>query len=568
MTDREAEKLYKGKNNNDIEDKEKLWIEIEKVIDTNREEQKIIKVPVKRKSFYKRLIPIAACIAIVGVAGNAVLRSDLIKTKGNKTIISENYSDKLKNEAYAVNEDNTETNIMPSGDLDGNIKENSGTLKNNYMYTSEQPLSTFSIDVDTASYTYTRKMLRNYGVDYLDSGCIRTEEFINYFNYNYENPTGDAPFSINTEYSTCPWNDNKRLVMIGLQGKKVETKSEKNLVFLVDVSGSMSAKDKLPLVCQSILMLSENLDENDTVSIVTYASNERVVLDGAKGNDYKSIKAAVDELCASGNTNGEAGIKKAYELAEKHFIKGGNNRIIIATDGDLNVGISSTEELIKLVEQKRESGVYLSVLGFGSGNYQDAKLEAIADNGNGNYSYIDSVDEAKKVLVDEIDSTLITIAKDVKIQIEFNSEYVKGYRLIGYENRVLANEDFDNDAKDAGEIGAGHTVTAIYEIDLTDNADSKDSVLNIAVRYKDPDKTESKLIEKNISAKDYNEKMSKNLSFASAVAEFAAILKNDTDFGKISYFDVLQLAENSDYESDNAKKDFINLVKELNKNKY
>lgn len=568
MTDREAEKLYKGKNNNDIEDKEKLWTEIEKAIDTNREEQKIIKAPVKRKSFYKRLIPIAACIAIVGVAGNAVLRSDLIKTKGNKTIISENYSDKLKNEAYAVNEDNTETNIMPSGDFDGNIKENSGTLKNNYMYTSEQPLSTFSIDVDTASYTYTRKMLRNYGVDYLDSGCIRTEEFINYFNYDYENPTGDAPFSINTEYSTCPWNDNKRLVMIGLQGKKVETKSEKNLVFLVDVSGSMSSKDKLPLVCQSILMLSENLAENDTVSIVTYASNERVVLDGAKGNDYKSIKAAVDELCASGNTNGEAGIKKAYELAEKHFIKGGNNRIIIATDGDLNVGISSTEELIKLVEQKRESGVYLSVLGFGSGNYQDAKLEAIADNGNGNYSYIDSVDEAKKVLVDEIDSTLITIAKDVKIQIEFNSEYVKGYRLIGYENRVLANEDFDNDEKDAGEIGAGHTVTAIYEIDLTDNADSKDSVLNIAVRYKDPDKTESKLIEKNISAKDYNEKMSKNLSFASAVAEFAAILKNDTDFGKISYFNVLQLAENSDYESDHAKKDFINLVKELNKNKY
>ena len=459
------------------------------------------------------------------------------------------------------------------GEEDFNTEEYRYIEENGYKNVADSPLSTFSVDVDTASYGNVRRMLCS-GIS-IPADAVRIEEMINYFDYDYPEPAGEEPFSVTTEYSDCPWNEENRLLMIGLQAKEIDFDDRpfSNLVFLLDVSGSMYSDDKLPLVQKAFTMLAENLDKRDRVSIVTYAGYESVVLDGVSGENKAKIAAALQDLEAGGSTAGEAGIQKAYELAEKNFIPGGNNRVILATDGDLNVGISSESGLIRLIKEKKKSGIHLSVLGVGTGNIKDNKMEALADNGDGNYNYLDSLYEAKKVLVDEMGGTLITVAKDVKIQVEFNPEYVAGYRLVGYENRLLRNEDFNNDRVDAGEIGAGHTVTALYEIipggtggqTLKYQTGSKPSgsteLLTVSMRYKAPNGDKSRLMEHPVEADSYREDMSENLMFASAVAEFGMVLRDSENRGSATLESVMELAESCVHaDSDDYRKEFLDLV--------
>ncbi len=459
---------------------------------------------------------------------------------------------------------------------DFNTEEYGYIAENGYKAVADEPLSTFSIDVDTASYGNIRRMLRSGAA--IPADAVRIEELINYFDYDYPEPEGDAPFSVTTEYSDCPWNEENRLLMIGLQAEAIDFKDRpaSNFVFLLDVSGSMYSEDKLPLVQKSFAMLAENLTKEDKVSIVTYAGYESVVLDGALGDQTAKITAALEDLEAGGSTAGAAGIQKAYELAEKHYIPGGNNRVILATDGDLNVGISSEGELIRLIQEKKASGVHLSVLGVGTGNIKDNKMEALADNGDGNYNYLDSLYEAKKVLVDEMGGTLITVAKDVKIQVEFNPKYVAGYRLVGYENRLLNQEDFDNDKVDAGEIGSGHTVTALYEIVPAGKEISQEQtlryqtagkpvgsseLLTVSLRYKAPNGNKSRLLEYPVETASYQKEPSENLAFASAVAEFGMVLRDSENKGTASFDSVLELAEPCIHrDSDDYRKEFIELV--------
>lgn len=462
-----------------------------------------------------------------------------------------------------------------------NTEEYNAISENNFKSVKDYPLSTFSIDVDTASYSNVRRMINN-GQE-VNPDAVRMEEMINYFKYDYKKPAEGEPFSINTELSDCPWNENAKLLLIGLQAKDIDLdrRPSSNLVFLLDVSGSMDTPDKLPLMKKAFTMLVENLNENDRISIVTYAGIDKVVLKGAKGNETMKIVSALEELTAGGSTAGEAGIRKAYELAQEYFIEGGNNRVILATDGDLNVGISSEGELVRLIEEKRKSGVYLSVLGFGTGNIKDNKMEALADNGNGNYHYIDSVLEAKKVLVEEMGGTLYTVAKDVKLQVEFNPAHIKGYRLIGYENRLLNTEDFNDDKKDAGEIGAGHRVTALYEIIETTSeqviAESNlkyqtqeiisdsDEWLTINIRYKEPDQEVSKLLSVTVDASDYNPVMPDNLRFASSVAAFGMLLRDSQWKGSASYQMILDNLKDLDYGGDEYKEEFVYLVKKVSR---
>ncbi len=463
---------------------------------------------------------------------------------------------------------------------DYNTEEYNSIVENSYRSVAAEPLSTFSIDVDTASYTNLRRMI-NEGWDIVPD-AIRIEEMINYFNYDYSEPNEGEPFSVTTELTDCPWNEDTQLMLIGLQAEEVDMsdRAPMNLVFLIDVSGSMYSDNKLPLVQKSFTLLTENLTAQDRISIVTYAGEDKVVLEGADGNDQAAVLEAINELTAGGSTAGAAGITTAYKIAEKYFISGGNNRIILATDGDLNVGISSEAELTDLVEEKRESGVFLSVLGFGSGNIKDNKMEALADNGNGNYAYIDSLLEAKRVLVEEMGGTLVTVAKDVKIQVEFNPAYIKGYRLVGYENRMLAAEDFEDDTKDAGEIGAGHSVTALYEVVPVDSpmeltsADLKyesgeaagienGELLTVALRYKEPDGDESKLLEYPVEEAAYSSEMSDNLAFAAAVAEFGLVLRESEYKGTADCESVLELLAQCDYANDIYKTEFEQLVEEM-----
>ncbi|MGN1134905.1 MAG: von Willebrand factor type A domain-containing protein [Oscillospiraceae bacterium] len=469
-------------------------------------------------------------------------------------------------------------------EVEFNTEEYNSITENSYKSTASDPLSTFSIDVDTACYTNLRRMINDsfeYGYDLtIPQDSIRIEEILNYFSYDYPQPNEGEPFSVTTEIADCPWNDETKLMRIGLHSKDIDLSERPamNLVFLIDVSGSMFSEEKLPLVQKSFSMLTENLTAKDRVSIVTYAGTDSVVIDGADGNDKQAILDAIASLEAGGSTAGADGINTAYKIAAKHFIEGGNNRIILATDGDLNVGISSESELTKLVEEKRESGVYLSVLGFGTGNYKDNKMEALADNGNGNYSYIDSEREAKRVLVEEMSGTLFTAAKDVKIQVEFNPAYIKGYRLIGYENRALANEDFEDDTKDSGEIGAGHSVTALYELVFNDSpmefssADLKyqdeakgienGEFLTTSIRYKEPDGNESKLLvypvtEANVDSAE----MSPDMNFAAAAAEFGLVLRDSEYKGTASFDSILTLLDSYDYYDDEYKTEFRELVK-------
>ncbi|MDE6599032.1 MAG: VWA domain-containing protein [Oscillospiraceae bacterium] len=465
-----------------------------------------------------------------------------------------------------------------------NTEEYSKITESGYKSVAANPLSTFSVDVDTASYANVRRMIE-YG-DYVNPEAVRIEEFINYFNYSYPQPTTDDPFSVTTELSDCPWNSETKLLLVGLKAEEIQREEREplNLVFLIDVSGSMFSEDKLPLVQKAFTMLTDTLTEDDRISIVTYAGEDKVVLKGTSGEDKKKIKEAINSLEAGGSTYGEAGINRAYELAEKYFIKNGNNRVILATDGDLNVGLSSEEELTKLIEEKRESGVFLSVLGFGTGNVKDNRMEALADHGNGNYSYIDSELEAKKVLVEEMSGTLYTVAKDVKIQVEFNPANVSGYRLIGYENRALADEDFADDTKDAGEIGAGHTVTALYEIVPNMNGTSipeaelkyqqntvtgnKNELLTVSLRYKQPDGNTSKLLAVPVTMENYTKKMPANMTFAAAAAEFGMVLRGSEYRGTASCGQILEMLEANGYESDEYKSEFVYLVRTMDKRGY
>ena len=468
--------------------------------------------------------------------------------------------------------------------------------ENGFKPVAIEPLSTFSADVDTASYANVRRMIMDgYPIEYIDPDAVRPEEFINYFTYNLKNPKKGEKFGLSKEMSECPWNPDHKLLMVGMKTKPIERESAKptNLVFLIDVSGSMFGEDRLGLLQKSFKELTAELNENDRVSIVTYASGVNTVLEGAKGDERgkKKIVKALDDLQAGGSTNGEGGLKLAYDLAEENFIEDGNNRVILATDGDLNVGISSEEELKKFIEKKRKSGVYLSVLGFGSGNLKDNKMETLADCGNGNYNYIDSLMEAKKVLVSEMSATLETVADDVKLQVEFNPEYVNSYRLIGYENRMLAATDFNDDTKDAGEIGAGHQVIALYEIvpagaentinlkygkkgateDKASNMSSRSGqssefegeYATLSVRYKEPGQSKSNLFDVVIDEDDYNNDPSDDFVFASAVAEFAQILADSDNKGDATLEDVKDMLEELDITDDEYKEEFEYLVQTL-----
>ncbi len=463
-------------------------------------------------------------------------------------------------------------NPLPDAEEYNTITENS------FLSAEEHPLSTFSIDVDTASYANVRRMIEN--GEPVNPDAVRIEEMINYFSYDYPAPEGDVPFSVNTEQFTCPWNQDNTLMLVGLQAEEIDLTDRKpmNLVFLIDVSGSMYAENKLPLVQEAFAMLAENLNKNDRISIVTYAGAEQVVLEGTSGDNYPLISESLYSLTAGGATAGAAGIVQAYEIAEEFFIEGGNNRVILATDGDLNVGLSSEEELTDLISEKRETGVNLSVLGFGTGNLKDDRLEALADNGNGNYAYIDSLLEARKVLVQEMGGTLYTVAKDVKIQTEFNPEFVESYRLIGYENRALANEDFADDSVDAGEIGAGHSVTALYELVLTEkaklflhdialkyqddlgDAPEDSEVMTVSLRYKEPEGTESKLVEYPVPVESSLDRaIPENLAFAAAVAEYGMLLRDSQYAGDSSLWQIMELLSHTNME-DEYRQEFEELA--------
>jgi Ca-activated chloride channel family protein len=465
-----------------------------------------------------------------------------------------------------------------------NTEDYDHITENGFKKVSDNPLSTFSIDVDAASYSNVRRFLQNNQLP--PAGAVRTEEMINYFKYQYPQPTGNDPFSINTELSDCPWNSQNKLLLIGLQGKKipVDKLPSSNLVFLIDVSGSMMDENKLPLVKASMKMLTDQLRENDRISIVVYAGRAGVALPATGGSDKMKIKTAIDALEAGGSTAGGEGIQMAYKIAQQNFMKEGNNRIILCTDGDFNVGVSSDDALVRMIEEERNKGIYLTVLGYGMGNYKDNKMQQLADKGNGNHAYIDGLSEAKKVLVNEFGGTLFTIAKDVKLQLEFNPALVTGYRLIGYENRMLNKEDFNDDKKDAGELGSGHTVTALYEIipvgvkspflkdvdplKYQHNKKKKASSFNheivtIKFRYKAPDGNESKLIVhsvNNVSGRFEN--ASDNSRFAASVAGFAMLLRNSEFKENAKYSTVLQMADASlGKDEEGYRKEFISLVK-------
>jgi len=458
-------------------------------------------------------------------------------------------------------------------DIAMNTEEYDYMPENNFLSPAINPLSTFSIDVDNASYTNVRRMLNNGQMPPVDA--VRTEEFVNYFNYSYPVPSKKDVFSVYTEVGDCPWNSANKLVHIGLQGYTVplEELPPANLVFLLDVSGSMDEENKLPLLKKSFKLLIDKLNSKDRVSIVTYAGEERVVLESTSCENKEEIKEAIDNLSAGGSTNGEGGINKAYDIASANFLKEGNNRVILATDGDFNMGQSSDGELTRLIEEKRDKGVYLTILGFGMGNYKDSKMESLADNGNGNYFYIDDISESNRVLVTNLAGTLFTIAKDVKIQVEFNPQFVAEYRLIGYENRLMNAEDFENDKKDAGELGAGHTVTAIYEIvpgkakdsDLkyqTKSTNSSNDLVTIKLRYKKPGDEVSILKEVVVKSTDKKswENTSKLFKFSTAVAGFSLILRESKYIGGFNFDDVIKIATENSEVSESSKMEFIALV--------
>ncbi len=490
------------------------------------------------------------------------------------------YRKRVSHQSYAAPE---------PGYIQHNTEGYTAIDENGFKDVLHNPLSTFSIDVDRASYSNVRRFLNMGQLPPKDA--VRIEEMINYFSYDYPEPVGKHPFSVYTEISQCPWNSAHQLLHVGLKGKSID-KSElppSNLVFLIDVSGSMSDVNKLPLLKQAFRMLVNELRPEDRVAIVVYAGAAGLVLESTPGTEKAEILAALDKLQSGGSTAGGAGLKLAYKVAQENFSKEGNNRIILATDGDFNVGSSSNAEMERLIEQKREDGVFMTVLGFGMGNYKDDKMEIIADKGNGNYAYIDNIQEARKVFITEFGGTLFTIAKDVKFQMEFNPARVKGYRLVGYENRLLNDEDFNDDKKDAGEMGAGHTVTALYEIIPAGSDESLKSIdplkyqsnrgdvksakqvkadpgaelMTVKLRYKQPDGNTSTKIEIPVKGKVLDlDETSDNFRFSAAIAEFGLILRNSEYKDDASMEEVIAMAKGARGEDEEGyRSEFIKLVK-------
>lgn len=460
--------------------------------------------------------------------------------------------------------------------LDWNTEEYNHQEENGFRAVSVSPLSTFAADVDTASYANLRARLLSGQT--VEPDMVRIEELLNYFHYDYPQPGEGEPFGVSAQIAPCPWDGELKLLRLGLQAPQPDWDSlpPANLVFLLDVSGSMSDWNKLPLMKQAFQMLTENLRPQDVISLVVYASDNRVVLDGVSGDEGEAIRAAIEGLEAQGATDGGRGIQTAYDLAQKHFIPGGSNRVILASDGDLNVGITSEGELTRLVEEKRDTGIFLSVLGFGMGNYKDNKLEALADHGNGNYAYIDSALEARRALVEEMGGTLFTVAKDVKLQVEFNPERVKGYRLLGYENRLMAAEDFSDDTKDGGEIGAGHRLTVLYELVETDSdrevpgGDLKYQTaqptgspewLTLSVRYKEPQGEESRLLTYPIGPESLADAPDPDTAFAACVAQAGMLLRASSYAGTASYAAITEQLEAIDLAGDPYKEEFLYLMK-------
>ncbi len=466
-----------------------------------------------------------------------------------------------------------------------NTEEYNLIQENKFLAVENEPLSTFSIDVDAASYSNMRRFIQNGGLPPRDA--VRIEEMVNYFDYEYPQPKEVHPFAVVTELSESPWNQEHQLLHIGLQGKHIPTENlpASNLVFLIDVSGSMNSSNKLPLLKSSFKLLTAQLRAKDKVSMVVYAGSSGVVLKPTSGDRKHTIREALDKLQAGGSTAGGAGIQLAYKLARENFVEGGNNRVILATDGDFNVGQTSEGELVQMIEKERESGVFLTVMGFGTGNYKDSKMQQLANKGNGNHAYIDNIEEARKVLVNEFGGSMFTIAKDVKLQLEFNPAYVAGYRLIGYENRMLANEDFNDDQKDAGELGAGHTVTAIYEIIPADvesdflkgvdklkyqsNKTAKGAkngeLMTVKLRYKKPDGDKSILLSHVQSNKSSKlQESSDNFRWSAAVAEFGMLLR-DSEFKQASSYeqiiDLAKTAKGADEEG--YRMEFIRMVRSV-----
>ena len=492
---------------------------------------------------------------------------------------------------YEMIEEETDVYYPPTdGELpqEFNTEEYATIRENSFLASSLNPLSTFSIDVDAASYGNIRRFINQGEMPPTDA--VRIEEMVNYFNYNYPQPKSDQPFSVNPELVACPWNSQHHLLKIGLQGKEIPTDDLplSNLVFLVDVSGSMNYSTKLPLLKKAFRMLTDQLRPEDRVAMVVYAGAAGIVLESTPGSEKAKIKEALDRLQAGGSTAGGEGIELAYTIAKKNFQEDGNNRIILATDGDFNIGESSNAAMERMIEKKREEGIFLTVLGFGMGNYKDSKMEVLADKGNGNYAYIDNIQEAKKVLVSEFGGTLFTIAKDVKFQIEFNSTKVQGYRLIGYENRALRSEDFNDDKKDAGELGSGHTVTALYEVIPTGvdagnllksvddlkyqkqkterSASRSDEWLTLKLRYKAPNGNSSKLIEQPLTGEVQPfDESSENLQFAASVAGFGMLLRDSQFKGDLTYDAVAQMAREAKGEDrEGYRQEFIRLVESCN----
>jgi Ca-activated chloride channel homolog len=463
-------------------------------------------------------------------------------------------------------------------DQPGNTEAYDYISDNPFLAARENPLSTFSIDVDTASYANVRRFLNERQLPPKDA--VRIEELLNYFTYDYPLPKDEHPFAAHVEIADCPWNSAHRLARLGLKGKviKAEQRPACNLVFLIDVSGSMEPANKLPLLIRSLELLVEQLSEKDRVAIVVYAGGSGLVLESTPGSDKRTLLSALKRLKAGGSTNGGAGIELAYQTAVLNLIKGGANRVILCTDGDFNVGVSSAGELTRLIKDKARSGVFLTVLGFGMGNYKDGTLERLADLGNGNYGYIDSLAEAKKMLVEQLSGTLITIAKDVKIQIEFNPAQVNAYRLIGYENRMLRSEDFNDDQKDAGELGSGHTVTALYEIVPAETSIKTGSIdplkyqkansivsastetMTIKLRYKLPDGEESNLM--NMPVTDSGLQFiqaSRDFKFAAGVAAFGMVLRDSAHKGSADFALAEKLARDGNDRTEH-RREFIELI--------
>ncbi len=474
------------------------------------------------------------------------------------------------------------TKSMPAREPEANTEAYDRIYDNDFKAVAQDPLSTFSIDVDTASYANVRRFLQQGQLPPKDA--VRIEELVNYFPYNYAPPADGSPFAVYLEVAGCPWHKDHRLVRIGLKGKEIDPQQRPpcNLVFLIDVSGSMNEPNKLPLVKRSLALLVEQLTERDRIALVVYAGSTGLVLPSTPCGDKRPIRAALDKLEAGGSTNGGAGIQLAYATAAANFIPGGSNRVVLATDGDFNVGVTDRGSLVRLVEEKAKGNVFLTVLGFGMGNLKDATMEQLADKGNGNYAYIDSLNEARKVLVEQASGTLLTIAKDVKIQVEFNPAQVAGYRLIGYENRVLAHQDFNDDKKDAGDIGAGHTVTALYEIVPVGQAldvpgvdplkyqkvpeikegEKSGELLTVKLRYKEPDGEQSKLLTVPLTDAGATwERATADFRFAAAAAAFGMLLRDSPHKGGATFPAVQQWASGARGADPNGHRaEFLRLV--------